>query len=240
MSLWLVNMSSQNVVYCALFTYFEFISIVPKGFSLWVYDIVECDDAKMEYMVSDWWDEIRSIGIQYEICEKIRLEKKIHFDVEVGCMWWNLISFFLQFSSFFSVFFSSFALLIYFHWRHSLDIFLSFFTSLFFFLVDLLFYIINTLQMCDAAMFSTTLPTRIFLPSLEYLRKGVFLTYIYPQYSIYYSCTLYLMYKTDYVPTQWDYWTSVTSIHIHIYTVWCGIKWSVRIFLVREMLWWWF
>ncbi len=46
------------------------------GVFLWVYDIVECDDARWN-MVLDWWNEIRKIGIQYEICEKIRLKNSI-------------------------------------------------------------------------------------------------------------------------------------------------------------------
>lgn len=50
-------------------------------------------------------------------------------------------------------------------------------------------------------------------------RSFFFLTYIYPQYSIYYSCTLRLMYKTDYIRTQQIF---IGPIRAN--------KWSVRIF----------
>lgn len=84
--------------------------------------------------------------------------------VVCGEIWFHSFYNFLPFFPF-----SSFALLIYFHWRHSLDIFLS----LHFFSVSLLFYIINTLQMCDAAMFST-LPTRIFASVRVFKKRSFF------------------------------------------------------------------
>lgn len=190
---------------------------------LWVYNIVECDDAGWN-MVSDWWNEIRSIGIQYEICEKIRRPRRKKNSISslklvvCGEIWFHSFYNFLPFFPFYS-----FALLIYFHWRHSLDIFLSFlnvgggggvcvcvcvfFCASFHSGRSLLFYIINnTLQnvwWCHVFNISDkNLLSSVFsAPSsvLEYLRKGVFLTYI-NAHNIQYI--LFIMYLGNYISIQ--------------------------------------
>lgn len=172
------------------------------------------------------WDS--KIGIRYEICEKIRLKKKFHFVVEVGCMWWNLISFFLQFSSFFP--FSSFALLIYFHWRHSLDIFLSFFTIFF-----------SHLLVRSTVLYYKYSSKCVMLPCFQHYRQEHFATVrVFKKRSFFWPTfthnifNILFMYGTIFIsknvqnrlytnPDR-DYWTSIRDI-----------KWSVRIFFGREV-----
>lgn len=162
MSLWLVNMSSQNVVYCALFTYFEFISIVPKGFPMGIWYCVECDDARWN-MVLDWggveWD-FEASEFQYEICEKIRLKNSISSLKLVVCgeIWFHSFYNFLPFFSFFFFCFVDLFPLETFTWHFSF--FTIFFLCLAAGLSTVLYYKYSSNVWCCHV--SNILPTRTF------------------------------------------------------------------------------
>lgn len=198
MSLWLVNMSSQNVVYCALFTYFEFISIVPKGFPMGIWYCVECDDARWN-MVLDWveWDSSEHRNSVWNMRENKTKKNSISLLKLVVCgeIWFHSFYNFLPFF----LFFSPFALLIYFHWRHSLDIFLplQYFVFRLAWATVLYYKYSSNVWFCHVFNYGQE-----YSPMLEYLKKGVLFwpTFLPTRFNtIYYSCTLYLMYKTDYI-----------------------------------------